>query len=280
MDKDRFSTGTFNTDFPLSARIEFLVDRGITQIELSGGNHEKNWQSTLASFPGIDFSFHNYFPPPESEFVFNLASNDPEVRTASINHCKNAIRLTSEYGHKLFSFHAGFCFDPTPESLGKKLESNSLVLRHELASEIFSRSLDVVTTFAEKYQVMPLVENNVLTRSTSSKWGEYSLLLTTSEELELLSQRWGSGLGILLDVGHLRVSSNTHGKDFESELEKGLAIANALHIHSNNGLEDEHLGITGSETWWPKVEAVQQLPWTFEVKPSEVTKTIERARAL
>jgi sugar phosphate isomerase/epimerase len=276
VDNLRFSTGTFTSDYPLRARIKFLADQGITRIELSGGDHEKDWRSTLSYFPNIEFSFHNYFPPPETPFVFNLASSSPEIRVASLNLCKNGIRLSSEFGQKEFSFHAGFCFDPTPESLGSKLKSSSMLLEYDTARDIFYRSLDEITAFAERNDVLAHVENNVLTRTTSSQWGDRSLLLTTSEEIEGLVKRWGSGLGVLLDVGHLKVSSITLGRDFESELDRGLECAKSLHLHSNNGLEDQHRGINGGEPWWAKIANRAIIPWTFEVKPSEVRDTIEK----
>lgn len=274
MGKLTFSTGTFGSDFSLVSRIEFLIARGVTAIELSGGNFEKDWSTIVSSFDHVEFSLHNYFPPPEHPFVFNLASSDDGLRAASINLCKEGIRLTSEYGQNFFSFHAGFCFDPSPSSLGSELQSTSAVQETDAANDFFSRSLDEIVTFADQYKVMPVVENNVLTGNTKARWGKNSLLLTTAEDFGLFSERWGLGVGILLDVGHLKVSSSTLGLDFDSELSQSLPLASALHLHSNGGLEDQHLGITGGENWWPSIEARDDIPWTFEVVPEDIEETI------
>jgi sugar phosphate isomerase/epimerase len=275
MSRARFSTGTFKSDFSFLAKIEFLIEQGVRAIELSGGNYEENWLSTVTHFPEVDFSFHNYFPPPKLPFVFNLASADPQVREASIKLCKEAIRLTSRFGQKQFSFHSGFCFDPTPESLGSALESRSHIVDENSANEIFNRSLEEIASFAERLQVVPLVENNVLNTETAARWGRKSLLVTTADDIEDFFRLWGTRVGILLDVGHLRVSSSTVESDFHLELERSLHFASALHLHSNNGKEDQHLGISGAESWWESVESRRDIPWTFEVKPNEVRATLD-----
>lgn len=274
MGRVTFSTGTFGSEYSLASRIEFLIARGVTAIELSGGNHEKDWPTVVSSFGHVEFSFHNYFPPPEHPFVFNLASLDDGLRAASINLCMEGIRLSSEYGHNFFSFHAGFCFDPSPASLGSELQSMSALQDTDAANDIFSRSLDDIVSFADRYKVKPVVENNVLTGDTKARWGRNSLLLTTAEDLGRFSERWGLGIGILLDVGHLKVSSSTLGLDFDSELSQSLPLASALHLHSNGGLGDQHLGVTGRENWWPSIEARDDIPWTFEVVPEDIEETI------
>jgi sugar phosphate isomerase/epimerase len=183
MGKVRFSTGTFTSNLSIFERIEFLIEQGVHEIELSGGNHEEKWLSIITRFPQVDFSFHNYFPPPETPFVFNLASPDSIVREKSIRLCKQGIRLSSKFSQKQFSFHAGFCFDPIPSSLGLNLQSASPTLDIDSANEIFSRSIEEIASFAEENNVVPLVENNVLTEVNASKLGRDSLLLTNSYDI-------------------------------------------------------------------------------------------------
>lgn len=274
MSKKFFSTGTFESNMSLLSRVDFLVNRGVKAIELSGGGVEPNWRSIISKFPEVDFSFHNYFPAPTIPFTLNLSSSDPEIRFKSVDFCKNGVRLAAEFGHNQFSFHAGFCFDPIPESLGAELKSKFLPQDHASAYDFFRRSLDEIVEFAREQKVLPLVENNVLTSKTASKWGQRSLLLTGLEEVELISVQYGKALGFLLDVGHLAVSCTTLARDFSTELSGFLSHANALHIHSNNGVEDQHLGVDGTEDWWPMIRRCQGLPWTFEVRPEDVKQTI------
>jgi hypothetical protein len=123
--------------------------------------------------------------------------------------------------------------------------------------------------------VTPLVENNVLNSATALDFGNKALLLTSVEEIGAFCRHWGSEIGVLLDVGHLQVSCMTIGQDFLSQLQIGLTLAGALHLHSNNGKEDQHLGVTGMEAWWERVKNSEQTIWTFEVHPSEIQQTIE-----
>jgi sugar phosphate isomerase/epimerase len=272
----RFSTGTFGTEFSLSDRIKFLVDKGVNSVELSGGNYEPDWRAVVSRFPGVEFSFHNYFPAPSVPFVMNLASSDSKVRAASVDLCKNGIRLASEFGLSQFSFHAGFCFDPTPESLGAELESTSSLQDRKSAQGHFYNSLDEIIAYGQQSKIRPLVENNVINLATALKWGKDSLLLTNGEEIELMTRRYGEELGYLVDIGHLIVSSKTLGRDFQSDLTESISMASALHLHSNNGLEDQHLGLAGDEAWWPTVQQRIDIPWTFEVKPNEVEQTLDK----
>lgn len=248
---------------------------GVTSIELSGGNYEPDWLATISKYQGVELSFHNYFPPPETSFVFNLASSDSDIRLASVNMCKQGIRLSSEFGQKIFSFHAGFCFDPAPDTLGGQLRSESPILDNASALDLFHRSLDEILPFSGLHGVTPLVENNVLNTATALNFGQKALLLTTGEEIAAFCRHWGSDIGVLLDVGHLKVSCFTIGHEFLSELEIGLPFAGALHLHSNDGKEDQHLGVTGTEEWWERVQTRGEITWTFEVKPSEIKQTID-----
>jgi hypothetical protein len=63
---------------------------------------------------------HNYFPAPAIPFVLNLASTDETIRTRSVQHCLNGLRLASQSAAPFFAAHAGFCIDPDPAQLGRK----------------------------------------------------------------------------------------------------------------------------------------------------------------
>lgn len=271
----RFSTGTFDSSEDLLSRIRFLVEHGVRAIELSGGAFEPNWLATVGSFPEISFSFHNYFPPPKVPFVLNLASNDETIRQSSIELCKEGIRLSASFGQTHYSFHAGFCFDPTPASLGGRLESHKAMSSRVAALELFSDSLSKIMEYSKTLGVLPVVENNVLTKNTASSYGEEALFLTTSREMESFVNRWGGSIGLLVDTGHLRVSSTTLGLNFDSELDKALSLAHSLHLHDNDGNHDQHLGISLKSQMWGALVRYEDLFWTFEVKPHYVSETLE-----
>ena len=108
--------------------LKILVKNNIKNIELSGGTKNfKGLEDQLIRFvdkENINVRIHNYFPPPENDFVINIASLNSEIHDKSINHCLKAIKLAKKLGSDKYSIHAGFLLDPGVKEigLGNKLE--------------------------------------------------------------------------------------------------------------------------------------------------------------
>ncbi len=146
----------------------------------------------------------------------------------------------------------------------------------EQSKEIFEDSLAFLINAAAPLGVSLLVENNVLTRQNMESWGQDSLMWTNAEEIKhwLLSKFEGH-LGLLLDVGHLKVSSKTLGLDFAGELGELAPLAKGLHVHGNNGEVDSHSAPYFDSTIWGLIDSSPANYLTFEVKPDEVRETID-----
>ena len=111
-----------------------FLDHGITSIELSGGIYSASYKKDLLSLSNkATFQVHNYFPPPLVPFVFNLASQNSDILKQSMGHARKAMELVSDLGGRVYSFHAGFRFDPKVSDLGKSLSAN--VLYKQLAQD-------------------------------------------------------------------------------------------------------------------------------------------------
>ena len=99
------STGCYfnSTSFQV---IEELSKHGLTSFELSGGNFDPEFDKKLDQFKSqFNLQIHNYSPPPEIPFVFNLASFKEEVYNRSLEHIKQAIEISSKLNRILiFSF--------------------------------------------------------------------------------------------------------------------------------------------------------------------------------
>lgn len=110
-----------------------FVAAGIASIELSGGKYRAELEASLrqfkAAYPDVHLQVHNYFPPPETPFVLNLASLDADVVNASREHVKRAVRLGSDLGMPRYSFHAGFLLDPQVTELGRRIARRDLYPR-------------------------------------------------------------------------------------------------------------------------------------------------------
>lgn len=241
------STGSLAKAKRLDERIKYLTDLGFKKIELSGGEFEPSWISLLNSYPDVKFSLHNYFPPPRDEIVLNLASQDKTIAERSLSLLKESILWSAHLGDSIFSFHAGFTLDPIPSSLGRALSTRKKPTPYSEAMSIFKSNVSELVEFASKYQVRLLVENNVLTKANASAFGQDSLLLTHADEILEFLTHFGGELGLLLDVGHLKVSSTTKGISSEDQTRILLKVADAIHLHGNDGTKDSHSEISGEE---------------------------------
>ena len=78
-----------------------LVSNGFKNIELSGGTeYYDGFEYELLELKdkySLNYICHNYFPPPKEHFVLNLASQDHEVYTKTLNHLKQAIVLFDSF---------------------------------------------------------------------------------------------------------------------------------------------------------------------------------------
>src|SRR5665811_1545119 len=86
----------------------------------SGMPYRADMEEIFLNAPIKKFA-HNYFPAPEIPFVLNLASSNEKIRNQSLTHCLKGLELSKLAGAHFFSAHAGFCVDPHPDELGRKL---------------------------------------------------------------------------------------------------------------------------------------------------------------
>lgn len=191
---------------------------------------------------GLHYVVHNYFPPPVTEFVLNLASPDDEIRRRSLELVEQALATASALGSALYSVHAGFVADP----IG--FDGRSFVFPAHgdvvAAKERFRGAVEKALVRARELGVELLVENNVCTPETRG-----ALLLQTPEEFDELP-----GFGILLDTGHLNVTATTFGFERDDFVRRLRSRIRAVHLHDNDGTADLHEPVT-EDSW--ALEAVR-----------------------
>lgn len=219
----------------------------MTNVEL-GTSHKYIDSLSPAKFKRYDFSFivHHYFPPAKEPFIVNLASQDAVILKQSKEQIKRSIDFCHSLGIKLFSFHAGFRADPDSKL---RFPQGKAVAPYETAFNTFVESVKEINSYAQNKGAKIAIENNVLSDYNVVDAQNRFLLFCEAGEFERL---WGripsANVGILLDLGHLKVTS--HWLDFD-EYEFIDRVKNrvfAIHIHENNGLVDEHREL--DETSW------------------------------
>lgn len=226
----------------------------IKHLELSSGPYEKNIGDFLLSEKNKGnnkYLIHNYFPVPKKPFVLNLASNNKSIRNQSMSLARNAIKLSSKIGSKYYSFHAGFLIDPSIKSLGKKIKEKLKITPRDKAQKNFIKSIKSLSEYAKKYNINLLIENNVLTKKNFLRFKENPFLFVESNEINKVMPLMPKNVGLLLDVGHLNVSSKTLKYNKIEFIKKTNKWIKGYQLSENNQLEDQNKMIN-SKSWFLK----------------------------
>ncbi|BDX07749.1 hypothetical protein MACH26_32700 [Planctobacterium marinum] len=218
---------------------------GFRHIELSGGTHfYPNWLQELQELQArfsLHYRCHNYFPPPITHFVLNLASKDPVVSEIAISHVTEALRVSKLLGADVFGFHAGFRFDPKVKQLGKKMDRSALQGVEESWTE-FDKNFTQLNGLARNKNIKLYIENNVFSSANASSFGNNPFLMTHADEIEAYKQR--NPFNLLLDVAHLKVSCQTLGLDFTEQCITLGQQSDYLHLSDNDGFADTNRELT------------------------------------
>ena len=258
--------------------LKILVKNNIKNIELSGGTkYFQGLEDQLIRFVDkekINVRVHNYFPPPEKDFVVNIASLNSEIYDKSINHCIKAIKLAKKLGSDKYSVHAGFLIDPGVKEIGfgNKLEKKKLY-DNQLATNKFITSYNILKNEGgKKFKIY--IENNVLSKSNYEKYHNNPFLLTTKNDYENLRKKFKFDL--LLDVAHLKVSANSLNKDFDKELKYLYNQTDYVHLSGNDALEDSNKSLMNDNiiTKFLKNNSLKNKTFTLEVY-EEIDKIVK-----
>lgn len=256
-----------------------LFDNKIVKgLELSSGKYSQTLQNDLLEVSKrFDIAMHNYFPVPKTPFVFNLASFDSEILEKSMEHARNAIALTAKFGGSVYSFHAGYLLDPDVNELGARIKSKKLNSRSEGLLH-FIRNVNELSSFAKKFNISLLIENNVLSAANMESFGCNPLLMTDPTETKSIFDKVDSNVKLLIDVAHLKVSANTLKYDPVKFIKDFSAITKGYHISDNNGLEDSNEEFS-RESWFVKHIRKDLSYYSIEVYEKDVC-VLEKQYAL
>lgn len=257
-----------------------LAENGFKNIELSGGSYVADLESELEMLMGHTdaIMLHNYFPPPQEPFVFNLASSNPETIALSVSLAKFAIDISAKNSFNFFGIHAGFLMDPQVSELGNKIQATKLANR-ESALEIFTQNALDLSAYADSQNVKILVENNVLSEENMRSFGENPFLLSSTEEISNFFENNGDEIGFLLDLGHFNVSTNTLDEPREHSLERINQYVVGYHLHDNSRLTDQHLSLTNN-SWFLNYLNPKAIFGTLEIHSQDIREIQNSIRIL
>ncbi len=212
----------------------------IKNIELSYGVYEKSFEKSFKKlYKKNNFIFHNYFPKPEKDFVINLASINKKIRTKSLRFIKKNINFSAKYKMKYYSFHAGFLIDPKPRSLGGAIPKVSVQPRKK-SIKVFISSINILSRYAKKKKIQLFIENNVISKENLKKFKKNPLLMTEPKEIENIMCKLPKNVKLLMDVAHLKVSSQTLKFNLIKSFKDLKKYTGAYHLSDNNGIIDNN----------------------------------------
>jgi len=234
----------------LSDVLNELIDIGFRRIALTGDvEYSEDIKESVLRYREayhLDIILHNYFAFQPEAFVLNLASGDPEIQDKTLKHIKECVELLTKLGKNLYSLHPGLMNDLQPVlSGGYFIKSNDRVNSREDFYHMVDRVMDEIVVGDFRIAV-----ENLHPKSDTEL---YSFLCTPSDIMEFL-KRFNNrhNVGIVLDLGHLNVSSRRLNFDKYEVLDE--IFSNhvdrifELHVSENDGLSDAH-GISEIESW-------------------------------
>lgn len=225
--------------------LDTYLKAGIVNVELGIGKQPLEMLSHIKNY-ACNFVVHHYFPPPRDAFIVNLASQDKTILARSREQIKASIEFCHRYHSKLFTFHAGFRADPDSNF---RFSTKGPVAPYREAFNTFVESVKEINAYAETRGVKLAIENNVLSESNIVEGKNQFFLLCEAVEFEQLwDQIQTDNVGLLLDLGHLHVTSTSLQYDKHAFIEKVKHKIFALHMSDNNGKIDTHSEIT-KESW-------------------------------
>jgi len=147
----------------------------------------------------------------------------------SIAVCKRGIDLCHKFGGRLYSFHPGF---RVLRTLGLDFEiAGEDIVSYDAAFGKFTRSIEGIVAYAKSRGVKIALEN--------LEHKNEAYMMTRPEEFAHFQDIFPE-VGVLLDMGHLKIASNRLGfkaSDFLRTVQDNVL---EVHIHENDGEKDLH----------------------------------------
>tara|TARA_B100000242_G_scaffold52490_1_gene31408 strand:+ start:16094 stop:16954 length:861 start_codon:yes stop_codon:yes gene_type:complete len=220
--------------------IEGCYKIGIYNIELSSGdliNIEGIIKS--AEKKNLTIQAHNYFPPLENNYIINLAKPDL-LNDKYFNKILNSqIIIANQFKRKFLHFHAGYCIDLRAKDLGSENLNLKITDRNECINN-FYENVSYINSVIKRHGLSLLIENNVLNSALFNKFKQNPFLCCDPEETLEIFKNKNLDINLLLDLAHLKVSSNSMGFDFFKAVKLLAPITQAVHISDNDGKRDSN----------------------------------------
>ncbi|MBS3909169.1 MAG: hypothetical protein KGZ93_06040 [Actinobacteria bacterium] len=254
------STSSIQTNNIFEAIRQLL---GITRnIELSGGclYDDKLLQKLIKvkQQEGINFLVHGYFPPPPEHFILNFADTSKKTRV----FLTETMRYVKSLGIGYYSIHAGFkrTFDFENELLFESGDKKVFLLENIESN---------IEWFVREFSDTKIAVENLYPNNRNKE----CCFMMHVDKIVLMMERF-SQMYLLLDLGHLKVSSRLLGFDYLEAagllFEKYSDRIVEIHLSENDAINDSHFPIYSDSAQYAIIKRYAEL-----IKRNKINVTIE-----
>ena len=205
---------------------------------------------------GFSFTLHNYFPPPEKSFVLNIASDEKKTQDLCKKLVDDALNLSVVAKSSVYGLHAGYLSKAKAKDDGM-FEFDKETMSY---SSALQSSLNFINFFVEKFK-----KNNVkfLVENLFPSLARNSSINCNFEQISDLMDSLPKEVGLLLDLGHMNISSKIMEFDRFKFLDKYLNKygdrLSEIHISENSGLKDEHRALDVNSWQYDAIKLISQI---------------------
>lgn len=226
----------------IGSAVNLLAENGLLNIELSGGfgfspNQEEELIALKKKF-NLSYLCHNSFAcSGREDLVVNLASLNDKIYLDSLNYLKKAIRVAKKIGANKFGVHAGFFIDLKINDLGRAVSLRPAVDKKK-AFLRFCDGFNILKSVCGS-ELGLYIENNVYSLENRRVYGNnIPFMLTHYADYKEL--RKFLDFKLLLDIAHLKVSSNSLGINFDNQLKKLICLTDYIHLSETEKTKDQN----------------------------------------
>ncbi len=191
----------------------------INNIEL-GSAHDLPDLKQVIKFKkdnGCNFICHGNFPPSGEKMMLNMCSTSQKMQKTVMATAKKSIEFLNKIEGEMYSVHLGYSADILPNHM-----QMSEKISEERALEIGAHTLGQVCDYAQYYNVKVAVE-------TGPPF-PFAVLIKPAEIRELFKKVSKKSLGMLFDLGHIKLSEQKFGIK-RKEFTKFQSRAFEFHAH-------------------------------------------------
>lgn len=256
--------------YSLTEILEAYDSAGFEAVELGTAHSPDQVDIPSIKKFGFEYSVHNFFPLSDTNHLINIASADSNSLAKTLNVALGAVDICHQVSGSFYGMHAGFRSDVTASTLGVPLEY-SAITPFEQAHETMISTIQKVCDHAEPLSIDVLVENHVLAPFNLIEGrNELLLMCDRDEAVRMCKDVDRSNFGVLVDLGHLRVTCQTLQTDPLAFIDAVEPWLKGFHLSDNDGTSDQTLPFDDNAWFKPVLKNFTNLPWVIESNVADV----------